>query len=471
MTFVQLEFVWFYLTMFALYWAFASSRRVQNLLLAIGSAVFYGWIHPWFLFLLYFSAVLDYGCGRAMARYPEHKGWFLALSVSGNLGMLGYFKYMDFFLENVVATFDVLGLETSVHTLGIFLPVGISFYTFQTMSYTIDIYRGELAPRKNFLDYVVFVSFFPQLVAGPVERASNLLPQMEKPRVFSIDQVRSGFGLAMWGAFKKVAVADTVAPYVDKIFLLDDPSFPLVWVGALGFSIQILADFSGYTDIARGVARMLGINLMLNFDNPYISTNPSEFWRRWHISFSSWIYDYVYRPLRGVRRGFWIFCYASIGSMLFSGLWHGANWNFVLFGLYFGLLAVGYRAVVPRIPASWKTQRFSWPLAVLIYQFWWLVGIITFREPEVTRTFSHLTRLPVGVEMADWAAAAVVLSVLIGCSLPQLISLSLEKSGWMARLRQSRWFLPLQTTTWTLYALCIFSFVRVSANDFIYFQF
>ena len=471
MTFVQLEFVGFYLTMFALYWSLASSRRAQNLLLAVGSAVFYGWIHPWFLALLYFSAVLDYSCGRAMARYPGHKGWFLAVSLAGNLGMLGYFKYMDFFLENVIAAFDLLGLGTSVHTLGIFLPVGISFYTFQTMSYTLDIYRGELEPRTNFLDYVVFVSFFPQLVAGPVERASNLLPQMEKPRVFSIDRVRSGFGLAMWGAFKKVAVADTVAPYVDKIFLLDDPSFPLVWVGALGFSIQILADFSGYTDIARGTARMLGFDLMVNFNNPYISTNPSEFWRRWHISFSSWIVDYVYRPLRGARRGFWIFCYASIGSMLFSGLWHGANWNFILFGLYFGLLAVGYRAVVPVIPASWKTQRFSWPLAVLIYQFWWLVGIITFREPEVMRTFSHLTRLPVGVDAVDWAAAAVVLSVLIGCALPQLIALCLEKSGWMARMRQSPWFLPAETTTWTLYALCIFSFVRVSANDFIYFQF
>ena len=369
MTFVQMEFVWFYLAIFVLYWSFASSRKIQNVLLAVGSAVFYGWIHPWFLILLYSSAVLDYSCGLAMQKYPGRKAWFVAASIGGNLGMLGYFKYMDFFLSNVIASLELLGVETSLHTLGIFLPVGISFYTFQTMSYTLDIYRGELEPRKNFLDYVVFISFFPQLVAGPVERAKNLLPQMEKPREFSIERVWSGFGLAMWGAFKKVAVADTIAPYVDKIFLLDHISFPLLWIGGLGFSIQILADFSGYTDIARGTARMLGIELMLNFDNPYISKSPSEVWRRWHISFSSWIADYVYRPMRGSRRGFWIFAYASIGSMLWSGLWHGANWNFILFGLHFGLVAVLYRLVVPLVPESWQDKWFSGPIAIVIFQF------------------------------------------------------------------------------------------------------
>ncbi len=471
MTFVQLEFVWFYLTIFVLYWTFAKSRTTQNVLLAIGSAVFYGWIHPWFLFLLYFSAVLDFCCGLAMARWRDRKGWFLGLSIAGNLGMLGYFKYMDFFLENVVATFDLLGMSTSVHTLGIFLPVGISFYTFQTMSYTIDIYRGELEPRRNFLDYVVFVSFFPQLVAGPVERAANLLPQMETRREFSMDRMRSGFGLALWGAFKKVAVADTVAPYVDKIFLLDEPSFPLIWLGAIGFSLQILADFSGYTDIARGTARMLGIDLMLNFDNPYLSTNPSQFWRRWHISFSSWIYDYLYRPLRGSRRGFWIFAYASVGSMLLSGLWHGANWNFVAFGLWFGLVAVLYRLVAPMVPENLKTMPGGWLAAVLIYQACWLVGVIIFREPEIARTAGHLSQSPLGATPEEWVASAVIFWVLFACALPQLIALSLEKSGAMQRLRESRWFLPMETTVWMLYALCIFSFVRVSANDFIYFQF
>jgi len=471
MTFVQIEFVWFYLTIFVLYWSFAKYRRAQNLLLAVGSAVFYGWIHPWFLILLYSSAVLDYFCGRGMAENPSRKRLFLTLSMCGNLGMLGYFKYMDFFLENVIASFDLLGMSTSVHTLGIFLPVGISFYTFQTMSYTIDIYRGDIEPRKNFLDYVVFISFFPQLVAGPVERASNLLPQMEKPREFDLDQVRSGFGLAMWGAFKKVAIADTIAPYVDKIFMLDDPSFPLVWLGGIGFSLQILADFSGYTDIARGTARMLGINLMLNFDNPYISKSPSEFWRRWHISFSSWISDYVYRPLRGSWRGFWAFAWASTGAMLLSGLWHGASWNFVMFGAWFAVMAVVYRLGEPLIPDSIKEMRGA-GLAAIALNYWiTVVAMIVFREPSLARSISHFQQSPFNVSVDDWAAATVIFWVMFGLALPQLIALAMEKTGVMKQIEDSPWFLPAQTTVWMLFAMCIFSFVRVSANDFIYFQF
>ena len=224
--------------------------------------------------------MLPYFVGLGMDKYPLRRKALLIVSLCVNLGMLGTFKYFDFFIENIIAVFEVVGMQTSMHTLGIFLPVGISFYTFQTMSYTIEVYKGRLKPRKQFTDYIVFVSFFPQLVAGPVERATNLLPQVEKDRVWNTDRFLSGLSLALWGGAKKVMVADTIAPYVDKIFLLDNPSGPMIWAATIGFSIQILADFSGYTDIARGTARMLGFELMENFKHPYLAVNPSDFWRR-----------------------------------------------------------------------------------------------------------------------------------------------------------------------------------------------
>ena len=257
MNFVQIEFLWFMILVFVLYWAIPR-RGWQNIVLVIASAVFYGWIHPWWLLLLYASAVLDYTMGRLMVRAPQYKRWWLSFSMMGNIGMLLYFKYFNFFIDNVAIALESVGLGANLHTLNILLPAGISFYTFQTMSYTLDIYRGELQPRKRFLTYLVFVSFFPQLVAGPVERASRLLPQLEAKRIFKLEDLRSGFGLAMWGGFKKMVIADTIAPYVDKIFLLEDPSGPMIWAATAGFSLQIYTDFSGYTDIARGTARMLG---------------------------------------------------------------------------------------------------------------------------------------------------------------------------------------------------------------------
>ena len=227
MSFVQWEFPLFAAVVLAVYWLLPS-RRWQNLLLVLCSALFYGWVHPWFLILLYFSAGLDYTVGRLMAARPAHRKRWLCLSLAGNLGMLGYFKYAGFFVDNLIAGLSAAGIESGLSTLHIFLPVGISFYTFQTMSYTIDIYRGKLEPRENLLDYLTFVSFFPQLVAGPVERASRLLPQLETKREFDLEQLRSGLTLALWGAFQKVCIADTVAPYVDQTFALSSPSAAMI---------------------------------------------------------------------------------------------------------------------------------------------------------------------------------------------------------------------------------------------------
>ena len=298
MNFVQAEFPVFMLVIFVAYWALGR-RSWQNILLVVASAVFYGWVHPWFLILLFGSATLDFSLSQAIERWPVRKKVFLGVSLMANLGLLAYFKYFGFFVDSVVTAFQSVGLNFHMGTLEVLLPVGISFYTFQTMGYTIDVYRGELKARTNFVDYALYVSFFAQLVAGPIERAGRLLPQIEAHRTLSWALIRSGLALAMWGGFKKVVIADTLAPYVDKVYVLEHPAGPLLWAATAAFMIQIYADFSGYTDIARGVARLLGFELMENFNAPFLARTTVEFWQRWHMSLSFWLRDYLMGPLVG----------------------------------------------------------------------------------------------------------------------------------------------------------------------------
>ena len=469
MTFIQVEFLVLLAVVYALYWG-VGGRRFQNAVLLVSSAVFYGWVHPWFLLLLYGSSVLDYFMGRLIVERPESRRAWLTLSMIGNLGMLGYFKYFDFFVENVAAALRSLGVETGLGALGVFLPVGISFYTFQTMSYTLDVYRGKLEPRRDFLDYVVFVSFFPQLVAGPVERATNLLPQVEEDRRFSWTDQREGVALAVWGAFKKVCVADVVAPYVDRVFVLSEPSWLLIALATVGFAIQILADFSGYTDIARGVARMLGFRLTLNFDHPYLATDPSDFWRRWHISFSTWIRDYIYIPLGGSKGGFWGTVAATWGAMVTSGLWHGASWNFVLWGAYHAALITGYRLVKPMIPEGVRGAAWAGPASVVLMFFWTCVGWLIFRETHLARLGLYLTLVPWESTPDQTVAAVVLATTLAVVATPLVVALLLER--WVRpRVEGSPWYLPAQTAWWAVAAVAVLSFMRSANNDFIYFAF
>lgn len=469
MNFVQFEFITFFSTVFLLYW-WLPSRRMQNALLAVASAVFYGWVHPWFLYLLYSSAVVDFLCGLGMRKYADWKKTFLVVSILFNTGMLGVFKYLDWGIENFVVLFDALGLQTSAHTLGIFLPVGISFYTFQTMSYTIDIYRGQLEPRKNFLDYVVFVSFFPQLVAGPVERAKNLLPQMEKERVFDLERIASGLGLALFGLFKKVAIADVVAPYVDKVFTLTDPSWALLWVGTIGFSLQLLADFSGYTDLARGTARMLGFELMENFDHPYLADSPSDFFRRWHISLSTWIRDYMFFPLGG-SRGTWVrTTFNLLLIMTACGFWHGAAWNFVMWGFYFGILSWLHRDLKGYIPQTLREMPGYQTLAVCVMYLFTLSHEMVFRSPGFNAVVRNATLNPFDGSAEQWAAAGTLLAFFLGCAAPLWFAMASER--WVRpMLRHSSWRLPVRAIFWTIHVLAAMSFVRMTAEDFIYFAF
>jgi D-alanyl-lipoteichoic acid acyltransferase DltB (MBOAT superfamily) len=471
MNFVQIEFPLFMVVLFTTYWLLRD-RKWQNALLVMSSALFYGWVHPWFLTLLGFSAVLDYSVGRAMGKYPAYRPYLVMLSMIGNLGVLGFFKYFNFFIVNIKGAFLLAGLETDLRTLDILLPVGVSFYTFQTMSYTIDIYRGELKPRENFLDYLVYVSFFPQLVAGPIERAGRLLPQCENPRTFAWEKVISGFSLAWWGAFKKIVIADTLASFVDKIFILGDPSGPELWAGCIAFTVQIFADFSGYTDMARGTARMLGFELVENFKSPFLATSTPDFWQRWHISLSQWIRDYIMVPLLGTGRvTTFRYIYAALVTFTLIGFWHGASWNFVLFGFYHGLWICVYRFVDMYMPKSVSSiPGAKWFAVVFHLAAVAVPGSLLFRETSLERILHAVQLNPFYAEPDQWIAATTVVGVTTIFAAPLILSHFVEHHWW-DRLRKSVFWWPLQTTTWSVLALVMALFYRDTSYDFIYFQF
>ena len=469
MTFIQLEFVLLLLGTLLLT-GLARDARTQNLVLVVASCVFYGWVHPWFLGLLAFSTLLDFGVGLAMARWPQRKGALLALSLAGNLGLLGTFKYLDFFVANVAQLLEALGLQASVHTLGIFLPAGISFFTFQTLSYSLDIYRGRLQPSRDLVSYAAFVSMFPQLVAGPIERARDLLPQLEVRRQVTGRGLRSGAELALWGATKKVVVADTLAPYVDRVFAMEAPTAALLAAATLGFCVQILADFSGYTDIARGSARMLGVELRENFRRPYLARSPSDFWRRWHISLSSWFHEYVYVPLGGSRQGALKTAGAVSATMLLSGLWHGASWNFVLWGAYHALLLVAVREAGRRLPPAARAPfRPAWVQISLMYLATCL-GWLIFRQRDLDKLLSYVD-LPLGAGSPEHQAATAILLVLTGL-LGGLLALGDRTREHWPRWRER---LPrpevLSGLGWGLMVTLVLLFSRDAARDFIYFRF
>jgi D-alanyl-lipoteichoic acid acyltransferase DltB (MBOAT superfamily) len=273
----------------------------------------------------------------------------MVLSIAMQLTVLGFFKYFNFFVDSLETALGDFGIQASRLHLDIVLPVGISFYTFQSMSYAIDIYRRELKPTDRFFDFALFVSFFPQLVAGPIERARNLLPQMASPRTIVPDQVRRGVFLIVFGLFKKIAIADGMALTADQAYAIPDPSWMTIVVGTAAFAVQIYCDFSGYSDIARGVAKLFGVELMHNFDQPYFARSPREFWQRWHISLSTWLSDYLYKPLGGNRGSLAFTCRNLMLTMVLGGLWHGAAWNYVIWGFYHGAVLSAHRVLVAKV--------------------------------------------------------------------------------------------------------------------------
>ena len=336
MLFNSLGFALFFPVVFFLYWFVAKNNlKAQNIILLVSSYFFYACWDYRFLFLLIFSTFLDYFTGIKIheAGTRNSKRIWLFISVVVNLGFLGFFKYYNFFVESFAEVMNSVGFKPDIWTLNIILPVGISFYTFHGMSYVFDIYNDKVVPRKSFVNYSVFVSYFPLLVAGPIERATHLLPQVESPRHFDYSKAVDGMRQILWGFFKKIVIADNCATYVNMIFdnYQDQPASALV-LGALFFAFQIYGDFSGYSDIALGTSRLLGIELLRNFAYPYFSRDIAEFWRRWHISLSSWFRDYLYIPLGGSKGGLWHSIRNTFIIFLVSGFWHGANWTFIAWG-------------------------------------------------------------------------------------------------------------------------------------------
>lgn len=429
MTFNSFAFLAFFAITYVTYLLLSERRHtLQNRLLLVASYVFYGYWDWRFLSLIGLSTAVDYVLGGQIRRRPELAKRLMAASVCSNLGLLFVFKYFDFFQSSFAAMIASFGIEASPLTLQIVLPVGISFYTFQTLSYTIDIYRGQLEPCEDPLDFALFVAFFPQLVAGPIERAVNLLPQITGPRRISREQFHDGIWLVMWGFTKKVFIADNVARIVDTVYAPGwAGSGSEALIATYAFCVQIYCDFSGYSDIARGISKLLGIELMLNFDLPFAARNPSDFWRRWHISLSTWLRDYLYISLGGNRAGTW-FTYRNLMlTMLLGGLWHGAAWTFVLWGLYHGLLLVVHRAMPkPRLGGPAWLARARAGASVFVMFHLSLVGWLLFRAGSATQLFDLTKRMLTDLHLTDAAIAAAIglggyASVLVLVQVAQLV--------------------------------------------------
>jgi len=385
--FHSLDFIVFFVVSLVVYWRLP--LRAQNVLLLAGSYLFYGWVHAWWPVLLFATTFVDYWAARGIVERPAYRKRLLWASIAANLGLLGFYKYFDFFAANVAAAGEALGWHMSPVVLGLALPAGISFYTFQSMSYTIDVYRGHAAARTRFIDVAAFVSFFPHLVAGPIMRATNLLPQVERERTFDAAAVRDATVLIVWGFFKKLVIADNVGVIANKVFSLQQPDFYVLWAGVFAFAIQIYADFSAYTDIARGVAKWYGFDLIKNFEQPYLASGPADFWRRWNISLSTWFRDYVFIPLGGSRRRSGRVAANLMITFLASGIWHGASWNYVLWGGYHGLLLIAARAA----GLNRATERFR-PLRAITMFVFTCIGWLIFRETDIHQLFADFRLSP-----------------------------------------------------------------------------
>lgn len=354
MSFASLTFFLFLPLVFSLHWL-GRSRRWQNAVLLGASYVFYAWWDWRFCFLMLTSSLIDYAAGAWLARLPDgpRRRAVLMAALGGNLAILGFFKYFNFFVDSLQIAAAAIGLDLGGPSLRIILPIGVSFYTFQTMSYTLDVYRRQFAPQRNLLDYLAFVSFFPQLVAGPIERAAKLLPQFRQPRTFDASEAAEGCRFILWGLGKKLVLADNLAPLVNAAYGNVTAASPAeLALATFCFAFQIYGDFSAYSDIAVGVARLFGIRLSRNFATPYFAQSASDFWRRWHISLSTWFRDYVYIPLGGSRGQPSRTARNLLLTALISGLWHGAAWHFVAWGAFHGLWLVAGHALRGWLPSA-----------------------------------------------------------------------------------------------------------------------
>ncbi|HEY4240981.1 MAG TPA: MBOAT family O-acyltransferase [Kofleriaceae bacterium] len=471
MLFSSFVFVAFFLVFYGLYLTLMKHVKAQNALLLAGSWFFYAWWDWRFLGLLILSSTIDYVAGLGMRKgSPNRKKWLVA-SMTSNLVILGFFKYFDFFSGSLAHLLGVFGVHADLPILAVALPVGISFYTFQSMSYGIDVYRGEIEPIRDYLSYATFVAFFPHMVAGPIQRAVVLIPQVLKPRKIKWEQVYVGLYLIAWGYLKKVVIADNASPIADHIFNDYAKLGGLDRIlGALAFALQIYGDFSGYSDIARGISKLMGFELTLNFRLPYFAINPSDFWQRWHVSLSTWLRDYLYISLGGNRGGEWK-TYRNLAiTMLLGGLWHGAAWNFVAWGAFHGAILIIYRRFEkdPRHPvpgtAAWRASRVL-PKMALMFALT-LLGWILFRSHSLAQIGGMLGGL--GFSHSNETVGIALQLLVLWLPILAIEILEYAKHDLLVVLR---WPIGIVFLFYCAVLMALSLFGSRAGSEFIYFQF
>ena len=475
MLFNSLDFAIFLPVVFLIYWFVAQKNlKLQNALIVLASYVFYGWWDLRFLSLVIFSTVVDYLIGQRLRTEDKQfkRKALLWTSIIVNIGFLGFFKYYNFFLENFVDAFSVFGMQINANSLNIILPVGISFYTFQTLSYTIDVYRNKLEPTKDFVAFSAFVCFFPQLVAGPIERATNLLPQFYKKRTFEYPKAVNGMRQILWGLFKKVVIADNCSEFANQIFNNSaDMNGSTLVLGAIFFTFQIYGDFSGYSDIAIGTSRLFGFDLNQNFATPYFSRDVAEFWRRWHISLSTWFRDYLYIPLGGSRGGTWMKVRNTFAIFLVSGFWHGANWTFIFWGLFHSILFLPSfifktnRKYTTSIIAENTLLPSPKEFTEVITTFTLVtVGWVFFRSETLVDAFSYLNQMIFDIELPSINLTNTLIFVLFTIS-------EFNIKGDERSISFSKYKLVNNSIYLIIGIFIILFFFKKGEGSFIYFQF
>lgn len=464
------QFLFFFAIIYSIYIASRRSVRIQNILLLIASYVFYGMWDWRFLSLILVSTVVDYSAAIGIEKSPStrQRRIHLMFSLVFNLGLLGFFKYYDFGITSFASLLTQMGFVAHLPTLRFILPVGISFYTFQTMSYTIDVYRGKCKAERDPFLVALYVAFFPQLVAGPIEQASQLMPQLKESRQITRRDLSTALHMILLGYFKKVVLADSLAPMVNGVFEKPQAySGLIVLLATLGFAVQIYGDFSGYSLIARGVARLMGIQLMVNFRFPYLAESPRDFWHRWHISLSAWLREYLYFGLGGSRHGKWRTRLNLMLTMILGGLWHGAAWNFVLWGLYHGLLLVICHTLAD-FGIGWKRKNFVTTfISISITMVFTLFGWILFRCKSVAHIGEVSLQILSGLQ---WTSEAWYFAV------PVLTAFGLLQLFHYCQKITEEEFILLQLPIPQRCAAFVFMFVSIVTVGFqnipfIYFQF
>ncbi len=477
MLFNSIGFVIFLPIVFLLYWfVFGKNLKLQNILLLVASFYFYACWDWRFLFLLLFSIGLDYVSGIKIENSPtkNRATFWLTLSIVINLGFLGFFKYYNFFADSFKILLEKLGFHADIWVLKVILPVGISFYTFHGLSYVIDIYKKKIKAERNWVDYSLFVSYFPLLVAGPIERATHLLPQVKKTRIFSYEQATDGMRQILWGFFKKMVIADNCSPIVNEIFAnYHTQSASNLVLGTVLFAFQIYGDFSGYSDIALGTSRLFGIELLKNFNFPYFSRDIAEFWRRWHISLSSWFRDYLYIPLGGSKGGLKMKIRNTFIIFLVSGFWHGANWTFIIWGglnaLFFMPLLIfeKNRNNMEVVAMGKLVPNFKEILQILLTFSLTCFAWIFFRSASVTDAFLYIKGIANASILEYPTQFSLRIAMLIGFMF--IVEwLNRTKEFGFDVLRLNPWF---RRSTYFLVAYLVLRFANFSSNEFIYFQF